>query len=266
MIYMIWYDLDKTDQDTKTPDSQTAQTAVSENGSQPFGQTAETGGIYNTEDSNNTDDSILSNDKTLSTENGVDPDFWWDIPIITETPKPPKKFYGDPKILEVIEAIKKKCVEYKLVYDPTMDTEFAKHILSAKFAAIAESFWFATWLAFALSVIDASMKYPGQLYRYKANGPKVIYQKYSAILTDYKFYKNKEENGKGWWWAPIAYWPIDKHIASFPPETQEALRKRLQDKMAKVHRGWDSIDEINNYVKAKNLLTHTQGWNDLKGT
>ena len=94
-----------------------------------------------------------------------------------------KKFeFWDSWINDVIDQIKTKCKSYWIVYDPKQEREFAKHILSKKRLSIGNEYWFATWLDFALHILDASMQ-PWNWRRFKIKWPKDIYQKYPNVYS-----------------------------------------------------------------------------------
>lgn len=110
-----------------------------------------------------------------------------------EKPKIPKKKREWPTRQQkqtVIETIKNKVEAYWMVYNPEQDKDFAGHILSKKMTEIAAKYWYMTPLAFLLSVVDMSMQETGgrldKRWRFKVNGPKVLYQKYAEICADYQ--------------------------------------------------------------------------------
>lgn len=137
------------------------------------------------------DDTIEEEDKKKEKKNKEYNNFV--IEKTEEKPKIPKKKREWPTRQEkqtVIETIKNKVEAYWMVYNPEQDKDFAGHILSKKMTEIAAKYWYMTPLAFLLSVVDMSMQVTGgrldKRWRFKVNGPKVLYQKYAEICADYQ--------------------------------------------------------------------------------
>lgn len=49
-------------------------------------------------------------------------------------------------------------------------------------------------------------------------------------------------------------WPY-AYVLTFTKDIQEKLKKREKEKKDKVGRGWDSIEEIENWLKENNLIS-----------
>lgn len=103
----------------------------------------------------------------------------WTEPNLSGDTKPE---YWDPTVNNVIHQIKTRCKAYWIVYDPVQERSFATHILSKKRLSIGNEYGFATWLEFALHILDASMQ-EGNWWRFKIKWPRDIYQKYPSVYS-----------------------------------------------------------------------------------
>lgn len=97
------------------------------------------------------------------------------------------------KINNTISLIKEKCKLYSIVYDWKDERIFWNHINSKKFLGIANYYKFETWDDFAMFIIDCSMQ-EWNWRNFKCNWPKVIYQKYPAIIWEFQKLGKWQEN------------------------------------------------------------------------
>jgi len=115
------------------------------------------------------------------------------VEIKSEAPKdfPAREIFWNPSVNEVIDAIKTKVEWYWLIYDWSMDRNFATHVNSKKLKAEADKYNCSSWLEYILYVIDASMQ--SDFRCWKICWPKSAYQKRAQVLNGFISDKVKEK-------------------------------------------------------------------------
>ena len=129
---------------------------------------------------------LLSQFTTSTSEQG------WAIKSEAPPQVPPAPPHWNASVNEVIEAIREKVEWYWLIYDWSMDRNFASHVNSKKLLAEAQKYQCKSGLEYILYVIDASFQ--SEFWRGKICWPKSAYQKRATVLNGFIAEKAKEKD------------------------------------------------------------------------
>ncbi len=106
----------------------------------------------------------------------------WKAKIEEVKPEQENKTYWKEDINEIIKAIKDKCLEYDILYDPTNERKAANRLKSKKWTTLAEKKWL-TLIELLKKIISMSMKV--SFRKWTINSCMKLHYKWFDVINEY---------------------------------------------------------------------------------